>query len=73
MSEYCFACEEELPCSCTAPCPGCGALSGYTCRSDCPILAEYLTKRAREEDNDRNNDWDDGSDEPEPDDDGADE
>ena len=59
MTEFCFACEEPLPCSCTAPCPGCGARSGYTCRSDCPNMADYLARRAREEDDDRNDDWDD--------------
>lgn len=60
-TEFCFACEEPIEtCTCTGPCPGCGAKSGYTCRSDCPIMTEYCAMRAREEAMDLD-DWDDPS------------
>ena len=62
MIEYCFGCEDPLPCSCTAPCPGCGAKSGYKCRADCPQMAIVIASQAREDDAAKLDDWDHGLD-----------
>lgn len=62
MTEFCFACEEPFPCTCTAPCPGCGSRYGYTCRSDCPLTTGRIASQAREDDAMNLDDWDHGLD-----------